>query len=882
MRGEAAVTGANLSIAEKPTGLGKVRMVGYWCLCFVAPICLLCVTCAWNGVFPFGGTSFLATDLMYQYIDFFAWFRRTLLGDGNLFYSFSQSLGQNTWGQYSYYLASPLNVIVLLFSNENLTMAVFVIDAIKLGLMQVAFVWAIRKRFRLPYAMAFVLGLSYSWCAWVVFNVQNPLWLDALYLYPLIAIGCWSLATQRRWKLLLVSVSAAIMTCWYMGYASCLFASLYVVAETYLAQRDLHRSARGVVALAAEFAVVMIAAVLLSAWTFVPTVLAMGGTATAEPVGVTGIRSTIAGLFLNSSRGPYVPQIYSGSLPLILTISFLVDPKVKLRERLVGIVWLAVAVLTFTSGAVEYVWCGFSSPHGFFSRTAYLVTFGFLWMSGRELSLLHNRQTTWREVYRPVAIAVLVACVMAAAPLLWGAYKSPLEVVVSWAGLAACGALVSVWSAVDCKRPMLVVCMLACVTCAELVANAHVQWETIYPGWYTNEHHVSYVAMADEQAREMATRDPGVYRMEKTYTRSNICSLNENLAEGYMGISSYSSARNPKVMELLGRLGYANPGEFSVHYRSSMAASDSILGLKYTITDSLSPLYEQMDFPAGRDGYTTYSNPYALPIGYGVSENALDASLKDAENPFEAANAMASALLGRDVNLYVPAEASVRSKESSSITWNVTTPPHAVAYTYVLLNGVPDSYKRTLGYVSVDGGKPIGEGMRFSYSVLPVDAVATDGQPASHSVTLYADEKNSAEGKLRDGVECIFYYLDVDAFRSVIAKLGEKQFVPTVWTDGHVEGTYEAENDGYMMLTVPYDTGWSATVDGQEVELKGAVDATLMAIPVHAGTNNVAMSYVPPGLRAGVTITGCTLAGVIAIGAFGRRSLHRKRETVDQ
>ena len=59
-------------------------------------------------VYPFGDNSFLTGDLKYQYIDFFAWFRRVLLGEANLRYSFSQGLGMNTWGLYSYYLASPL------------------------------------------------------------------------------------------------------------------------------------------------------------------------------------------------------------------------------------------------------------------------------------------------------------------------------------------------------------------------------------------------------------------------------------------------------------------------------------------------------------------------------------------------------------------------------------------------------------------------------------------------------------------------------------------------------------------------------------------------------------------------------------------------------
>ena len=72
---------------------------------FALPVLMLAAVSAWNGVYPFGPASFLTEDLLYQYVDFFTWFRAVLLGDESLFYSTAQALGANTWGLYSYYLA---------------------------------------------------------------------------------------------------------------------------------------------------------------------------------------------------------------------------------------------------------------------------------------------------------------------------------------------------------------------------------------------------------------------------------------------------------------------------------------------------------------------------------------------------------------------------------------------------------------------------------------------------------------------------------------------------------------------------------------------------------------------------------------------------------
>ena len=113
---------------------------------FAFAIGVLIVSCAWSGIYPFGDRSFLTEDLMFQYVDFFTWFQNVLLGEGSLFYSTSQALGNNTWGLYSYYLGSPLNFLIVFFEQGAITEFVFFVTALKIGFVQVATVFFIRKR----------------------------------------------------------------------------------------------------------------------------------------------------------------------------------------------------------------------------------------------------------------------------------------------------------------------------------------------------------------------------------------------------------------------------------------------------------------------------------------------------------------------------------------------------------------------------------------------------------------------------------------------------------------------------------------------------------------------------------------------------------------
>lgn len=85
-----------------------------------------------------------------------------LTGEANIFYSFSQGMGSNAWGLYSYYLASPFNLIILLFDEVHLTLAIYVIVALKLVCMNTAMAWYLRRRFSLQRSWALTLALCYT------------------------------------------------------------------------------------------------------------------------------------------------------------------------------------------------------------------------------------------------------------------------------------------------------------------------------------------------------------------------------------------------------------------------------------------------------------------------------------------------------------------------------------------------------------------------------------------------------------------------------------------------------------------------------------------------------------------------------------------------
>ncbi len=74
----------------------------------------------YRGFYPFGSSSVLTVDLGQQYVDFFAYFRHTLLCilRVNYFTHFQKALGGPMIGEAAYYLLSPFNLLFVFFSRQ--------------------------------------------------------------------------------------------------------------------------------------------------------------------------------------------------------------------------------------------------------------------------------------------------------------------------------------------------------------------------------------------------------------------------------------------------------------------------------------------------------------------------------------------------------------------------------------------------------------------------------------------------------------------------------------------------------------------------------------------------------------------------------------------
>lgn len=73
-------------------------------------------------------------------------------------------------------------------------------------------------------------------------------------------------------------------------------------------------------------------------------------------------------------------------------------------------------------------------------------------------------------------------------------------------------------------------------------------------------------------------------------------------------------------------------------------------------------------------------------------------------------------------------------------------------------------------------------------------------------------------------------------------------------TDSGFTASVTRDKKSLVFFSVPYDEGWTATVDGRPVEIE-KVNVGFMAVAVEAGQSEIVFSYQTPGLYTGLLIT---------------------------
>ena len=164
---------------------------------FLLPGLLLALMYMVNGFYPFGEKSLLIMDLSDQYVEFYSGL--FYYGENsNVLFSWSKGYGQNYIGLFAYYLSSPFSILVLLFPQSEITVALLWINLLKVACCGLTFAvflheWSQRWDWtKVFFSTAYALmsyNIVYSMCL---------MWLDGVIWLPIVLCGVLRVLRRDR------------------------------------------------------------------------------------------------------------------------------------------------------------------------------------------------------------------------------------------------------------------------------------------------------------------------------------------------------------------------------------------------------------------------------------------------------------------------------------------------------------------------------------------------------------------------------------------------------------------------------------------------------------------------------------------------------------
>lgn len=846
---------------EKPKKRGFIyrlasRPCFYLTLTFLIPVVIMYLIYVAMEIHPFGDGSVLVLDLNGQYVYFFEALRNWVYGDTSLLYSFSRALGGEFMGIYAYYLASPLSYIVCLFPKERMLEALLCLFLLKTGGCGLSFGYYLHKtseKLNRPSVICF--SVLYALSAYCIVQQHNTMWIDCVMYLPLVALGLESLIKYKKFKMFTLFLALTVFSNFYIGYMVCIFVAIYFFYY-YFAHLDennplgeKHHFPRSLLrtvlysALACGMAMVIIYTAYYS--------LSFGKNDFSNPNFAPASQFDFLDLISKFFPGSYdtvrpegLPFVYCGVLTLFLVPVYFFSSKFSAREKILSGVLIAFFVLSFSLTTADLVWHGFQRPNWLNYRYSFMLCFVLLKLAHRAFDEVEKVSAGF---FGTVAAVLTV--------LLFLIQKLDYENMTDFEGIWLSLLFVGLTLILVCllRKPhlkenvSLIMIIFICLEtfCSGLSSCVSLGDDVVYSKYSPYN---DFLSEFRELVNEVEENDSSFYRMEKTKHRKT----NDNMALGIRGLSSSTSTLNAETIKFLKQMGYASKSHWS-KYLGGTPATDSLLGIKYIIAkEDLSMYYEAL-YP--HEAYTTYLNPYALSLAFGVSSGVNEMDMSDCDNPFDRINELYSALLGEKTQIFIPipiVDTSMTNLNESYVAAHYKYTPvdsssDAVLYYYfdVPLSDteyffyLPSNYPREVK-LSADG---VSFGTFYGNETTRIVSVGTEytaGDTMRIALTV-----NQKEIYVQTGANCL-YYMDMDAFREAISKLAETQFDITDYTERDLCGTIKTTSENQTILTtVPYDEGWSVYLDGEKIDYYKTLDALIAFDISEAGEHTLELKYMP-------------------------------------
>ena len=804
---------------------------------FFIPVVALIIIFAQRGIFPFGEESFLRTDMYHQYAPFFSEFQYKLTHGGSLLYSWDIGMGVNFSALYAYYLASPVNWLLILcpkgFIIEFMTMVI----VLKTGLSGVSFAWYLKKHFGTRDFGVGFFGIFYALSGYMAAYSWNIMWLDCIMLFPVILLGLEQLVKEKKGTLYCIALGLSILSNYYISIMICIFMILYVIAQMILyPPKDFG----AFIGTGLRFAFYSLMAGGLAAVVLLPEIYALQVTASGD-FDFPKTFSSYFSIFDMIARHignvgteiglDHWPNIYCGVAVLMFFLLYLGSRKISFREKAVYCTMLLLFYASFSVNVLNFIWHGFHYPNSLPCRQSFIYIALMLFMCYH--AYINLEDTPWKNIclaFWGAVIFVLLAEKLVDNPEQYhfSVFYAALLFIAVYAGL------IYLYHRGKWSLDAILLTALAVVAIEAAVNTAVTSVPTTSRTAYVKDNQ-------DIEDLVWNIKEDTFYRVERTERKTK----NDGAWMNFPSVSLFSSTANESLSDFFRLLGCeSSTNAYSI--TGSTPLVDSLFSVRYGTYGDQQPSDGLKELSARKGSMWLYANNYTLPVAFMLPADLEENWITDSGNP---------AMVQNDLCDVLGAERVLLSNESMTEGKKLSFTAEDTGEYYVYVTN-----KKVKEVTAVVGEKSesfdnVDRGYFLELGYINKDTAVNLTSEDEGSPTLQAE----------------VWRFNPQGLKTVYDKMNRNPITLTRWTDTALSGSITADAPGTMYTSIPYDKGWTVLVDGRAVTPRKIFD-TFLGVEISQGSHRISLSYEPEGLKTGAWITGVSVAvlGVTVLAGAAR------------
>lgn len=816
----------------------KIKNKKYLFLSFIIPIIILFLNLMilkiiYKNDNIFSSNQILVADLKSQYISLFNYLRNVLQGNDSIFYSFHNFFGGNMMGTYAYYLSSPLNFIFAFSSSSNIVYFVIFLILFKIGLSGLTMFIFLNHKKNNP-KIALIFSLFYALMAYNVSYYFNIMWLDCVFLSPLILYGIDNIIHKFDGKLYLIVLSLTIFSNFYIAYMICIFSVIYFIYEMIISYTKKNKEK--IIKCIKIFIFCSLLSGLICSCLLIPMVIDMKNIFRGPLNSSMYIQTNFFKNFLvaisktfmlpqtpDNLLSSYTPNIYFGILPLLYVFTFFYGNHSN-KEKYVTLIIIAFFFLSFTFNNLNIFWHGFTFPNGYAFRFSFLFSLFMILVSYK--SIISNDKMNIHKLLLILFVLLFIGLneLNNGINISFSKFSLILTIILF--------ILYYIFTRMKNKVGTLVLLLLVFI---ELLFHVNNSFFIVTNLGYEADYKY-YLNTICKLSKKIKKEN---YRFSSPLMFGGL----ESFMCEDTRISGALTTNNANVYNFMYNMG------FTVTY-STISSNDntlvaySLIGVKDYLNFEEEGNIKEIDYYYNKDTtqpYYLHDVKEALPIGYLIdSDSQYLFNNYDKDNAFEYQNSLIKSMSGLEKDVLISFDYEINDDSK----YEVDISNGKDIYIYIKYP-VPEN-EEFFSEITIN-----------DTDVLDLDTFKTgvfklinNYEDDTLIVDVYNDERkyNDFDG------QAYFYYVDEEAFEEHLDILRKNTLNITKKTKNILNGKIKTDHDGTLFLSIPYEKGWNIYVDGKKVDYEKLYD-TFIGINLKAGTHTINMKYYSPGILIGFALT---------------------------